>query len=153
MKIIVKKGEPLWTEDGFHVLNESGFAVVSEELYKEIHIKNPEAIERIKKTLPRDRWDELYILAMNSSEQFLKDKELELNLLLNKQEQESSSHIDLDLLNQQKFEESKIKIEEQTKSFIESAKIEMEKTKMLFEQQIAEFEAKNVIDEEETDKK
>jgi hypothetical protein len=81
MKIIVKKGEPLWSEDGFHILNENGFAVVSEEIYKEIHIKNPDAIERIKKALPRDRWDELYILAMNSSEQFLKDKEDELKEL------------------------------------------------------------------------
>lgn len=80
MKIIVKKGEPLWSSEGFHILDESGRAIVSEEIYKEIEITNPEAFERIRQCLPRDRWDEIYILALNSQEQFLKDKEEALSM-------------------------------------------------------------------------
>lgn len=79
MKIIVKKGEPLWSEDGYHILDENGFAKVSDEIYKEINITNIEAIDRIKKCLPRDRWDEFYISIMHSQEQFLRDKENELS--------------------------------------------------------------------------
>lgn len=78
MKIIIKKGEPLWSEEGFHILDENGFAVLNDELHKEVHITNPEAIERVKKTLPRERWDEIYQLAIDSTEIFLKDKKTEL---------------------------------------------------------------------------
>jgi len=80
MKIIIKKGEPLWSPEGFHILDQNGFAVVSDELHQEIHIKNPEAAERIKKCLPRERWDDIYLNILNSQEQFLKEKQEQLVL-------------------------------------------------------------------------
>jgi len=78
MKIIIKKGEPLWSEDGHHILDDRGFAKVSEELHKEIVITNPDAVERVKKSLRRERWDELYLIALDSSAEFIKDKEQQL---------------------------------------------------------------------------
>jgi colicin import membrane protein len=121
MKIIIKKGEPLWNSDGFHVLDEKGFAVISEELHQEIIITNPEAIERVKKSLRRDRWDEIYVLALNSTEQFLKDKNAELEI----------------------FEEEQKKIE------LEKIQMSAEEVKAVFEKRQQELEAQRLVFEEQ----
>lgn len=116
MKIIIKKGEPLWSEEGFHVLDENGFAVVNEELHKEIYITNPDAIERVKKSLPRERWDEVYQLAIDSTQMFLKDKDIELLQFQQEQNELPQKNVQLEneKLRQQMAErENQLRIEKE----------------------------------------
>jgi hypothetical protein len=60
MKVVIKQGEPLLCKKGCHILDENGVAKLCEEIYKEITITDPEVIQRLKKVLPKERWDEEY---------------------------------------------------------------------------------------------
>lgn len=133
MKIIIKKGEPLWSEDGYHILDDNGFAVLSDELHKEIIITNPDAIERVKKSIHRDRWDEIYLLAINSSEQFLKDKEVELP-------EYEKEKFDLSVKEiQEKEKEIKQKFLEEQQKILTEQQLFVEEQKKIKAQQEAEF--------------
>lgn len=134
MKIIIKKGEPLWSPEGYHILDENGFAVISEELYHEVYITNPDAIERVKKSLSRERWDEVYQLAINSTEMFLKDKQTELVLFEEEKLQLSQKIIDEE---NQKLQEDFVLKQKQLIAEIEKFDAEQ---KALQEAQEAEFQ-------------
>ena len=136
MKIIIKKGEPLWTSEGYHLLDERGFAILSEELHKEIIITNPDAVERVKKSLPRERWDEIYLLVSKSSEQFLKDKEIEF-ALYEKNLIDTSIH----LSKQQQEEEIERRSKEQQEKMRLEQELFDEEQKKIQAQRQAEFEA------------
>lgn len=132
MKIIIKKGEPLWSEDGYHILDKNGFAVLNEELHKEITIKDPDAVERIKKSLPRERWDEIYQLAIDSTAIFLADKELELVEFEQEKQQIFEEQIQLEqkkleeqiVLEKEQFEAEGREIEKRIKQEQEQAELE-----------------------------
>jgi hypothetical protein len=152
MKIIIKKGEPLWNSDGFHVLDDRGFAVVSEELHKEIIITNPEAVERVKKSLRRDRWDEIYVLALNSTEQFLQEKQEQLldyeeeqKKIETEQLQKSEEQLKMELqVRQQELEAQRLAFEIQRRA--EQAERDAEMARILQEQK--EKDEKAIADSE-----